>query len=450
MTNKKHITIIGAGMGGCLMAIYLAQKKFIVEIYESRSKDFINQSIISNRSINQSLSVKGIKALKEVKLWNKIQKLTLQEKGRIIHQIDNELLYQPYGDKQKFTEWSINRNDLNKALLTELQKYPNVSVNFDSKCLHIDFDNKKIHIKNTKLNKITIKKIHVLIGADGIHSVVRNALQKKKYTEAKLEYLDWGYKNIYIPAPKKGTLPFKQNAFHLWSRNKCAIFGIPNKKGFFTCTLTLPLRGKNSFNTIKSKISLLRFFRKYFPDIYPFIHPEAEEFIKSIPTPFTTLYTSKWHFKDFVVLLGDACHAVTIFYGQGINAAFEDCLVLSKSLEKYYPDYEKAFSAYEALRKPNLYVLADLCKKRFIELKDKYECPTFIARSTIEMKLESLLPNKFHSLYTLIVHTTLSYSAALRRYHFEKKIQRLLGIEVIIFLYTYYYNLKKTKLLRVR
>ena len=232
------------------------------------------------------------------------------------------------------------------------------------------------------------------------------------------------------------TLPFQLNAFHLWSKKRAAIFGIPNGKGFFTCTLTLPLTGPESFETITTRKRLCTFFKEHFPDLRPFVPALANDFLKQPATPFTSLYTSKWHYKDFALLMGDAAHAVTIFYGQGINAAFEDCRILSSCIDEFFPDFEKVFSAFQARRKPDTDVLADLCKKRFIDLKDRYESPYFVAKSTVEALLEKRYPSTFHSLYSLIVHTTLSYSAALQRYTKEKRAARLLGMDFLVLWYS--------------
>lgn len=421
-------------MGGTLAAIYFARRGFRVDIYESRENLELLPAI-SNRSINQSLTVRGVKALKEVDLWEDIKKLTLEEKGRVIHQKNKKLLYQPYGEKQNYTEWSINRNDLNKALLKAAKKYPSITTYFNVTCEDVEPDKDIIHLKNLKTKKVFTKKIDILIGADGIHSNVRKALVKRDLIQEHLEYLDWGYKNIYISTPPQGELPFKKNAFHLWSKKKSAIFGIPNSKGFFTCTLTLPLKGKGSFTSIRSRKSLVRFFDEYFPDLSIFIPSIADDFLKNRVCPFANLYTSQWYYKDSIVLLGDAAHAVTIFYGQGINAAFEDCKVLAQCIDSN-SDYEKAFATYQGLRKAHTDVLADICKKRFTELKDKYESHFFIARSNVDLLLERLLPNTFHSLYTLIVHTDLPYHEAVKKHARKKILKRILGADILVGIYT--------------
>ncbi len=429
-TPDKKVTIIGAGMGGSLLAIYLARRNFIVEIYESR-ESIENLPVVSYKSINQSLCVRGIRALQEVQMWDEVKKLCTREAGRIIHQ-KNGLLYQAYGEKQGLAEWSINRNDLNCALVREMKKYSSIHTHYNERCVHIDFETREIEFENQLTKAHTTKKVELLLGADGIHSVVRKEMEQAGHLRAKLDVMDWGYKNMYVPAPTDGSIPFQKNAFHLWSKKKAAIFGIPNRGNFFTCTITLPLTGPDSFESIQSTESFERFCTEHFPDLYPHLAPHVNDFLTQPSTPFTSLYTSKWYYRDFCILLGDAAHAVTIFYGQGINAAFEDCRIFAECLDTYYPDIETVFQIFEARRKPDTDVLADVCKARFIDLKDRYEMPLFVSRSNVEMILEKYFPENFHSLYTLVVHTTMSYAVAYKRYRKERHVARLFGMDALV------------------
>ncbi|MEK7098677.1 MAG: NAD(P)/FAD-dependent oxidoreductase [Patescibacteria group bacterium] len=439
MPDKK-VTIIGAGMGGSLLAIYLARRNFDVEIYESR-ESVENLPVVSYKSINQSLCVRGIRALQEVHLWDEVKKLCTREAGRIIHQKDG-LLYQAYGERQGFAEWSINRNDLNKCLAEEMKKYPHITVTYNTRCVGIDFERRTLVLENQNTKSREAKKVDILIGADGIHSAVRTAMEEQGLVEVTLDVMDWGYKNINIPAPHEGALPFRKDAFHLWSKKSAAVFGIPNWRGFFTSTITLPLAGSDSFESIRTKEACAEFFKQHVPDLYPYLESYVEDFMRQPATPFTSLYTSKWHCRDFCLLMGDAAHAMTIFYGQGINAAFEDCRIFAECLDLYYPDLETVFQIFEARRKPDTDCLAEVCKARFIDLKDRYEAPWFVSRSNVEMLLENHFPTKFHSLYTLIVHTTMSYAGAYKRYRKERHFARSLGMDALVLGYTLTYVVK--------
>ena len=429
-------------MGGSLLAIYLARRNFDVEIYELRN-NIASLPCLSAKSINQSLSARGIAALKEVQLWDVIKNIASPEHGRVIHEPSGELLYQPYGDTQGYTEWSINRNELNRALQEQFHRYPITIIN-EEKCVSVDFDTRVIELENQYTKKRTTKKVELVVGADGIHSVVRKSLEKKQVCNTRFEYLDWGYKNIFVPVPHNDTILFRTDAFHLWSKKKAAIFGMSNSGGNFTCTITLPLVGPDSFASIDSTESLLSFFERHFPDLSASVPAIAEDFLSQPATPFASVYADTWYYKDFCVLLGDACHAVTIFYGQGINAAFEDCAVLAQCIDNAYPNMEQAFSSFQTLRKTDTDVLADVCKDRFIELKDKYESPLFLARSYVFMWLERLFPGTFHSLYTLIVHSTLSYSVAVQRNNTGKRIARLCGVDILILVCVLWIMARKT------
>lgn len=427
-------------MGGSLLAIYLARRNFEVDIFESRDS-IENLPRISHKSINQSLCVRGIRALQEVHLWDDVKKLCTREAGRIIHQ-KNGLLYQPYGERQGLAEWSINRNDLNRALITELKKYPGIHTHYNERCVGIDFEKREIELEHTVSKERRTRAVEFLVGADGIHSAVRKAMEQAELVTSTLDVMDWGYKNMYISGPASGELPFQRNAFHLWSKKRAAVFGIPNRGNFFTCTITLPLSGPDSFESIQDTASFDRFFKEQFPDLYPHLLPYVDDFLSQPATPFTSLYTSKWYTQDFCLLLGDAAHAVTIFYGQGINAAFEDCRIFAECLDLYYPDLETVFQMFQARRQPDTDCLAAVCKARFIDLKDRYESPWFVSRSNVEMLLEDHFPTKFHSLYTLIVHTTAPYVGAYKRYRKERHVARLFGMDMLIAWYTCSYAIK--------
>ncbi|OGG59811.1 hypothetical protein A2765_04460 [Candidatus Kaiserbacteria bacterium RIFCSPHIGHO2_01_FULL_56_24] len=427
----KKVTIIGAGMGGSLLAIYLARRNFEVDIYESRDC-LENLPVVSHKSINQSLCVRGIRALQEVHLWDEVKRYASRETGRVIHQKDN-LLYQAYGERQGFSEWSINRNDLNRTLIAEMKKYPSIRVQYDERCVEVDFENRTIFLEHRETGERRQHAVCLLIGADGIHSTLRKEMERAGLTDARLDVLDWGYKNIYIPAPKDGPLPFRGDAFHLWSKKSAAVFGIPNRAGFFTATITLPLTGPGSFESLTTRESLVAFFRDLCPDLAPYIAAYAGDFLEQPTTPFTSLYTSKWYYRDFCLLIGDSAHAMTIFYGQGINAAFEDCRIFAECLDCYYPDMETVFQMFQERRRPHTDVLAGACLRRFVELRDKYESSFFVARSSVEIALEKHFPNSFHSLYTLVVHTTMSYGSAYQRYTKERRLARLLGMDVLVF-----------------
>lgn len=438
---KRDVTIIGAGMAGCLMALLLAKDGYKVEIFESQD-NILKQPKISKRSINQSLGSKGVGALKAAGLWDIVKEIALPQTGRIIHQKDGSELYETYGQDHELIEWTVNRNELNQLLLRETQKHPAIATTFNYELLDVDLEHHSLKFTDTKTGEIIRKKASMLVGADGINSKVRQAMVDASVTNAHIDALPWGYKNILIKASDDAPVPFRNDAFHCWPCKQSSMVGMTNR-GFFTCTLILPLYGPNSFETLNNVAALKRYFTDNYPDLLPYLDSFASTFMHSQPTTFRTLHTSKWFYQDYSVLIGDAAHAMTIFYGQGVNAAFDDCVTLARCIANHPTDMEAAFSKFQTLRKRNTEVIANLCLDRLAALKDRYSSPFFLARTHLEMKLEKLFPNRWMSEYTLMVHTDLPYADGLKRYEHQQQIARLLGLDLAVFTYGLYLLLKQ-------
>jgi kynurenine 3-monooxygenase len=427
---KAPIVIIGGGMGGSLMAIVLAQKNYIVDLYEERP-DIRDIPPRSNRSINQSLSIRGLNVLEKIGIWSSLQKLTLVEKGRTVHPLDGCTFFSPYGRDEKEVHYSFNRNVFNGALLDHASTYPNIRLHFNMRCT--DIHKRTVTFENTKTHQKLIKEAQVVIGADGVHSIARTILEQKGITTSERIYLEWGYKSLYIPACQATSLA--NETFHIWPREDCALLAIPNRDGSFVFTIVLPLKGAKSFSGLKTKQAILSFFETNFPDVAGLAPLFTENFEKNRLGHFESVYTSRWHDEDSLVLLGDACHAPTIFYSQGVSATFEDCLTLAECIETYGPNWKRVFTCYQEQRKRHTDVLADLCVQRFYELKDGFRSKKFLAREATESALSRLFPFFWKPLYTLMTHTSIPYADAYRRYQTQQRIAKLLGLELIVSLY---------------
>lgn len=431
---KTHITIIGAGMGGTLMAIFLAKKNYTIDLYEERP-DIRTIPPLSNRSINQSLSLRGIRVLEEMGLWSSLRKMTLVEKGRTVHPIDGSTFFSPYGRNMKEVAYSFNRNSFNGVLLEHADSYPNITLHFSMRCVGIDRKRRTVTFQNTKTKKKIVRKTDSVIGADGVNSVVRKTLEQEHITESKRLYLEWGYKSLYIPHSHPTLRSLTNETFHMWPREDCALLAIPNIDGSFVFTIVLPIKGSGSFSNVKTEQDILTFFTTNFPDISSLAPQFADNFKKNRQGHFESLYTTCWHDDDFAVLLGDACHAPTIFYSQGVSATFEDCWVLAECIDRYAPDWRVIFATYEKRRKKNTDVLADLCIRRFYELKDGFRSKKFLAKDRLEALLCRLFPSLWKPLYTLITHTSIPYADAYKRYQTQQRIARVLGMDLWIALY---------------
>jgi kynurenine 3-monooxygenase len=145
-----------------------------------------------------------------------------------------------------------------------------------------------------------------------------------------------------------------------------------------------------------------------------------------------TIRCQPWHEDGRVVLVGDACHAVVPFLGQGMNAAFEDCTVLTRCLKQHAPAWDEAFAAYESRRKWHADALADLCLDNFVEMRDKVGSRLFLLRKKLDVLLHKLFPFWYLPLYTMVSFTTIPYADAVRRARMQNRI--VVGICFVVVL----------------
>src|SRR5207302_6623261 len=262
-----------------------------------------------------------------------------------------------------------------------------------------------------------------VIGVDGAFSSVRQSMQKKitgfEYDDG---YLAHGYKELTIPPTPDGSWRMEKEALHIWPRKSFMMIALPNPDGSFTCTLFWEFEGPRSFATTKTDDEIRRFFAAEFPDAVPLMPSLLDDF-KTNPTgSLVTIRCEPWFFQDKVALVGDAAHAVVPFYGQGMNAAFEDCVVLDECLGKFPDDREHAFAEYFARRKENADALADLAIGNFIEMRDKTASRAFRAKKKLDHLLEAALPGVYLPLYTMVTFTRIPYAQAARRARLQDRI----------------------------
>ncbi|GCE13520.1 kynurenine 3-monooxygenase [Tengunoibacter tsumagoiensis] len=431
-THTTKIAIVGAGPGGTLMAIYLAKQGFTVEVYERRG-DMRLEAVEQGRSINLTLAVRGLHALEKVGLLHSVLSITMPLKGRTIHGLDGTQKFQPYGKDEHEVIYSIQRKDLNIALLNHVDSFPNVKVFFHKRCVSLDKETKTLHLLDELSNETVSVTADIIIGADGAYSTVRQQLMRMQKTHYKQEYLDWGYKQLTIPPGPDGSFLLREDTLHDWPRGDVMMLAIPNYDGCFTCTCVLPFKGEVSFDTLNTESAVAAFFKNQFADVVPYIPGLANQFLHNQINDFITVSTDPWYYKDAIVLLGDACHAVYPFYGQGMNAAFEDCFVLSECIKNHPGNWEAAFASYQQKRLRNTNVLAQLSKENFDELRDKVRSPWLVAQKKTIAALNRLFPRTWIPLYTMMTHTTMPYADALERCQKQNRAARWLGIDLIIF-----------------
>ncbi len=435
MSNKHQhrFVVVGGGPGGALMATYLGQAGYTVDVHEMRG-DLRTAELITGRSINLALSHRGICALDGVGLAADVLDRAVPMRGRMIHAVSGKLTFQPYGRDASQAINSVSRGGLNVTLLDAAEACENVRLHFDSKCTGIDLKTGAVRFTDTRTSEVSTVEGAVVVGADGAFSAVRSQMQRLDRFDYRQDYLLHGYKELTIPAGPNGEFALEKNALHIWPRRSLMMIALPNADGSFTCTLFWPFEGPGSFETVKTEADALRFFQENFPDAVPLIPTLAADYVRNEIGSLATVRCNPWYHRDKVVLLGDACHAVVPFYGQGMNAAFEDAIVLSECLERHGPDWERAFGAYHTTRKADVDTLADMAIANFVEMRDHTGMRRFLMKKKLEKTLHRMFPSWYIPLYTMATFTRTSYVEAVKRAQRQDLIVRIVFGAVAVLL----------------
>jgi len=416
MPKQENILIIGAGLCGSLLALRLGQRGFNVRVIEMR-QDLRKVDISAGRSINLAFSNRGLKAIKLVGLESKVASLCIPMHGRMIHDKEGNTFLSNYSGRKNESINSISRELLTALLLDEAEALDTVTIEFDKRCAKVDFENKVGYFENAVSGDTFKVSADLIFGTDGAGS----SLRKSYYQERKFlfsfsqNYLTHGYKELTIPPTKSGDFNAFKNALHIWPRGDFMIIALPNLDGSFTVTLFLSYEtGEYNFNNLTTPEIVTEFFQKEFPDALDLMPNLVAEFFENPTAPLGTVKCFPWHYKGNSILLGDAAHAIVPFYGQGMNASFEDVVEFDAFLDVHQGDWEATFKAFEAHRKQDTDAIADLAIDNFHEMKDHIANPLFQEKRKIEMALEAEFPDDYYSKYSLVTFKeTIGYNEAM-------------------------------------
>lgn len=416
-SNNKKIAIVGAGLVGSLLSIYLAKRGYTVSVFERRM-DMRKHQIDGGRSINMALSNRGIRALHEIGLAELLKHNSIPMHGRMIHDAKGNINFQPYGKSGQFIN-SISRSGLNMVLMTEAEKM-GVKFFFEHRCTNVDFAKTILTVKEHEA--YYHKPFDVIIGTDGAFSSVRNAMQFTDRFEYSQTFIEHGYKELRIPPSEKGEFIFDQHALHIWPRESFMLIALPNPSMTFTCTLFLPFEGPASFSQLNSQEAIQGFFEKNFPDALAVMPTLVEDFRDNATSSLVTIQCFPW-VQNNTLVMGDASHGIVPFFGQGMNAGFEDCRILNALLDQHHDNWSTALTAFQQLRKPDTDAISKLALDNFVEMRDLVADADFILRKKIEAKLHELYPDKWIPLYSMVTfHDNVRYSEAYQIGQRQKKI----------------------------
>ncbi len=411
--QQKNITIVGAGLVGSLLSIYLAKRGHKVNIYERRH-DMRKEVMSAGRSINLALSDRGLLALEKVGLADAIKEISIPMHGRYIHNADGTHAYQPYGKEGQFIN-SVSRATLNMKLM-DLAEEHGIEIHFNHKCLEVNWKQNAADFCISEEEDLTVC-YDVLFGADGAFSSVRleHQLHHQKF-DYNQYYIDCGYKELTIPPTASGDFALEVNALHIWPRKDYMMIALPNLDKTFTCTLFFPFEGELSFSKLDTQEKAAAFFEQTFPDAVPLMPDYVNEFFHNPTSSLVTVKCFPWVREDKFALIGDAAHAIVPFFGQGMNCGFEDCRILDELIEANGDDWTKILHDYQTLRKPDADAIADLAVNNFTEMRERTADPKFLLQKKIEAKLHNKYPEQWIPAYSQVTFSPyIRYSEALLR-----------------------------------
>ncbi len=406
--KSKNIAIVGGGLVGSLLSLYLARRGYNnITVFERRS-DMRKSGAEAGRSINLALSTRGLVALNELGLAEATKEIAIPMHGRMIHDVTGKLSFQPYGKQGQFIN-SVSRSDLNGMLMNAAEK-SGVTFLFDQRCIQVDIQSTSLFTIDSasfvpgvaiQPEGTDVKKFDLIAGADGAFSAVRSSMQYSDRFDFSQDFIDHGYKELRIPPGENGEFQLEKNALHIWPRESFMMIALPNPDGSFTCTLFLPFDGAQSFSSLTDDDKIMRFFNRHFPDAVALIPSLLSDFRVNPTSSLVTMKCFPWA-KNNSFLIGDAAHAVVPFYGQGMNAGFEDCRILNELLERHNDDWSLVLREFQSQRKPDSDAIAQLALDNFIEMRDHVADREFLIRKKIEARLHELYPDRWIPQYTMV------------------------------------------------
>jgi len=407
------VNIVGAGLAGSLLALLLARRGLSVTLHERRP-DPRQAQPERGRSINLALAARGMRALERAGVMERVRPLLIPMRGRMVHGLSGQTALQPYGQGKHEVIWSVGRADLNRVLIEEASRHAGVSVRFNQLCLGADVREDVLRFRDQASGALHEASLTPTLATDGAGSAVRGSLAAAGLVSVHEEWLDHDYKELSVP-PATGRHALERNALHIWPRGSFMLIALPNTDGSFTATLFLARTGAASFAALATDEAVASFFQHQFPDVLPLMPDLLAEFASHPQGQLGTVHATPWHAAGRVLLLGDAAHAIVPFHGQGMNAAFEDCVVLN-ALVARAADWPAVFAQFERSRRPNAAAIAHMALENYTEMRDAVLDARFVRRKEIAMGLERRFPDRFIPRYSMVMfHPEISYAEALRR-----------------------------------
>ncbi|MDI9240229.1 NAD(P)/FAD-dependent oxidoreductase [Lysobacter sp. LF1] len=410
--DNRHITLIGAGLAGAVLATLLVRRGWRVDVYEKRGDPRV-QGYGGGRSINLALAERGRHALRLAGADEAVMQHAVMMRGRMVHFLDGRTDLQRYGRDDSEVIWSVHRGELNVILL-DIAERAGAKLHFDRGLSGVDFDARTARFTDPRDGSTHEARFESLVGADGAGSSLRAAMSAHVELGERTEFLGHSYKELEIPPAADGSFSIEPNALHIWPRGRYMCIALPNDERTFTVTLFLPNEGDPSFATVRNGEDARALFERDFADAVPLIPALEEDFERNPAGLLATLYLDRWHLDGRAVLLGDAAHAMVPFHGQGMNCAFEDCVALAEHLDAN-PDRAAAFAAFQAERLPNARAIQAMALENYLEMRDRVDDDDYLLQRALERTLAQRHPERFMPRYSMVTFQRMPYATAYER-----------------------------------
>lgn len=418
--RNLNVAVVGGGLVGSLFALHMGKKGHTVHLYEYR-EDIRTAELVIGRSINLALSARGRRALAEVGLEEALLNHAIPMRGRMLHDLQGNRTIVPYDANTHQCINSVGRKHLNEVLLNAAEKYSNIHLHFNSKLQSANLDEGQLYFINPLTKETTEAKADLIVGADGAFSAVRKELIKRSGFDYSQTYIEHGYLELCIPPTKDGDFAMPHNFLHIWPRGKFMMIALPNQDRTWTVTLFMPFA---NFSGIKCEDDLVSFFKRYFPDAIGLIGRERliKDFFKTKPQSLVMVKCKPYNVGAKALIIGDAAHAMVPFYGQGMNAGFEDCSVLTELFNKYGNDVERILSEFSETRWEDAHSICDLAMYNYVEMRDLVTTRSYMFRKKLDTFLYWLMPNTWVPLYNSVSFSHMRYSKCIANRKWQDKI----------------------------